>query len=316
MRLVQFFNGTHILDAVDSSPINRGIDISKLIVSSISAVSCSVIIASLILSKRTRVEGFNLYLVFLLLPDMCFNVWQLITTIVTLNSGYYPSVSICISTSIMYLQYMSSNLWMNVLVTHEIFNLLGRRHADENEAPKSNRVVMRQVFLVYVISVTVAVMLTCNTPLLDMRINSKSCQPSAHSTVGKIFVYIWLACTGVLPSIYLIYITYVVRTKRLLPNSGKFRFLAQYFMRIAIISFIFTIIIPLVMSINIRFYLGIFMLLQGFIVSLMSLAKEDIRKAVKDTMRCRRLSGGEESKIDYLPSEHDTTQNAAVLSET
>jgi len=286
MVFVQFNNGTHIQDEPDPSP-NHPIELYIYsVISFLSFFSCSGVVGSVIFSKKTRVEGFNLYLVFLLVPDIFLNVWVVIEIINSFIINEYPTRHQCIIGNMSIFTYLASNTWMNVLVGYEVFQMLQHSHQARRFKPSSPGVVIRRTLIVYLLSIIAGLLLTFNSdPLLNTSMDSKTCFPKCENELCEIIQSLILFLTSLIPVVYLIYITCVVYRKKLLPPAGKSRFLTQYFLRISFISVLslISIIVSVVFSTNYSVY---FCSLLGIIVAVLSLGKRDVKAAVKDIFCC------------------------------
>ena len=82
MTWVVFYNGTHVQDGTDMMPVYIDFwDIFASVISALSAIICFVVVGSVLWSKKIQVKGFNLYLVLLLVPDVCYNLYYFTSTI-------------------------------------------------------------------------------------------------------------------------------------------------------------------------------------------------------------------------------------------
>lgn len=289
MSFIVFYNGNHTQDGPNTRQLNSDYDfiIIVLILSFICATFCFIVVCSVLCSGKTRVDGFNLYLVFLLVPDVCQSIMQIIVRSVSLKNNIYYVKNQCIIGCFIMNAYIGSNLWMNVLVAHEIFIMLKHTNQGKRFKPSSPKVVLCRVSIVYSLSIVMAILLTFNTkPLLDTRIDSEHCNPRFYGVRTIVCGYFLVGLAYCSPPMYLIYITFVVYKKNLLPPTGKSRFLALYFLRITIVAIIFTIIAILTSLDDIAEGLIILVALQGIFVSLMSVAKNDIYDAVMGAFCC------------------------------
>jgi len=292
MPLVVFFNGTHVTDGVNPSPIDRSYTHATFVLAIISSIVCFTVICSVLWSKKTRVEGFNIYLVFLLVPDVFFNIWCAVISKINLNAGVFPSVSIlCVISSITLASYVTANLWMNALVASEVYRMLQHSHQARRFEPSTPCKVMRRVLIVYAASILLSMFLTFNTkPLLDTRLDSNRCNIGFYDSHSLIVGYLLVVTAVVPPSIYLIYVTCVVYKNKLLPPAGTSRFLALFFLRISLAALFLTIMALATVALRSVKLLLPFLVVQGIIVSLLSLGKHDVRAAMMDTLCCYRFT--------------------------
>jgi len=289
MPLIVYYNGTHYQDGPDTSPIDhRNFFISIVILAAVSAISCAVVIGSVLWSKKASASGFNLYLIFLLIPDLLFNIRQCIVNILILKAGVFPLKYHCMIGAFTTVSYVMINLWMNVLIAHEVYQMLQHSHQAKRYKPSSPRIVFCRVSIVYIISIIFSMLTLFNTPLIDGRLDSKNCIPTFFGSGFESFIarYAINVLAHFLPCIYLIYIAVIVRKNNLLPPGGKSRFLALFFFRVAIITVCFTATGLMVILVDSLYIFLVITIIQGILVSLTSLQKEDIYAAVKDTFFC------------------------------
>lgn len=289
MPAVVFYNGTHVQDGPDNfapAEINF-LEISASVLAALSAILCFVVISSILWSTKTRVEGFNLYLVFHLVPDVCYNLLHIAHRVIKMRYGVYQFPFQCIIINIFGTTYTSINFWMNVLIAHEIYQILDNSHQARRFKPSSSGVVLRRVSIVYVLTIILAILGTVNTkPLYDVRLDSRSCVAKPYDTKSTVISYTILSLITVIPCMYLIYITYIVHKKKLLPPSGKHRFIALYFFRIAFVAVFITVTCLVTIAFGRVYIYAILLTIEGIIVSSMSLTKNDVHAAVLDTFCC------------------------------
>jgi hypothetical protein len=299
MALVQFYNGTHIQSDTDpSSQQNWVMLICYLVVSVLSLIACSVVVGSVIYSKKTRVKGFNLYLVILLVPDICFNAITTVDMMEAFIVGSWPRKHQCVLGIISIYSYIGMNSWINVFVSKEIFQMLTTSNQVRRFNPSPRDKVLRNAAIVYLVSITFGVLLTVNTkPIIGTVLDSKTCYPRCQDDLCESIRLVIVLFIAVVPTCCLIYFTFVVYKRELLPPAGKSRFLSIYFLRITILSLLFAlaIIIALVVDIG-GDLLGFFCVCQGFLVSLLSYSKRDVKSAINDTFCCNLTCSTKGSK--------------------
>jgi len=314
MPIVIFSNETHIIDGTVMNPIDINfIEIGAAVTSALSAILSFVIVVSILWSEKTRVEGFNLYLILNLVPDSTINTFLFIMRVINFVDGERSAPYQCILGSIFTITWTVTNLWINVLIVYEIHQMLQHSHQARRFKPSSCPVVLRRVSIVYVLSIIIAMLGTINTrPFLDVRLDAIHCTPKLFGTDSTIIGYTISALAAVVPCVYIIYTTLTVYRKKLLPPSGTSRFLAMYFLRIAFVATFLTIIIFITQLFD---TVNIYMVLiaaQSIFVSVMTLSKHDINAAIIDTLWC---CGDFEllRKSDKKISKTDPTRTASNL---
>lgn len=283
MSLLVFYNGTHFQDEFDETTVNINYLICVLVLSSLSAISCCAVVGSILCSKQARAQGFNLYLVFLLMPDICLCAWQIVTKILVLQNGARRFQFECVVGRMVSVAYCTINFWINVLVANDIYQMLKKPIARRDYKPVSSKTLICRVFIVYVLSLIVTIIFTFNTkPFMDLRIDPKECNTKGYDTQTILTGYCLTVFAFGLPPIYHTYVFCIVLKKKLLPPTGVNRFLSIYFLRIMFFSVFFTILGILTMFVRDSAFFLIFLVSQGMIVALMSFQKKDIRIAVRD----------------------------------
>jgi len=287
MTWVVFYNGTHVQDGTDMMPFDIDFwDISGSVISALSVIICIVVVGSVLWSKKIQVNGFNLYLVLLLVPDVCYNLYYFTHRLIRMQYDVYPFPSQCIMGSIFTYAYTSINFWINVLIAHEIYQMLQDSHQGRRSKP-SRGVVLRRVSIVYVLSIILAILWTVNTkPFYDVRLDSRLCTPKPHDTMSSAICYTMISLITAIPCIYIIYITHKVHKRKLLPPSGQSRFIALYFLRISFVTATITCILFITFKFDRIDLFFTLISIEGILVSLMSLQKYDVHEAVIDTCRC------------------------------
>ena len=293
MNLVVYYNGTHIKDGMESIPITiNPLDILLLIMLGLGTIICLIVITSILWSKKARVEGFNLYLIFYLIPDTCFNLQQFIIKLISVISGIwpFPSTTICTLSPIVAAIYVIINLWMNVLIAYNTFKLLQYSHQGKRYHPSSRQVVFRRVGIVYTLATIIGVLYATNMRgFYDVRIDSRTCVTRLNGRLSYIVYYTVAFLCLITPCLYLLYVAFSVHKNKFLPTiSSKTRFLALYFFRIAFIACGLTITSLILVGLNIYHEVFPFvMTTQSIFVSLIAVTKNDIHEAIIDSFCCR-----------------------------
>lgn len=305
-----YYNGTHFQDRGDVIPFpiySNHLAIWSLVMHGLATSMCSIVIASILWSKKTQVQGFNLYLIFNLVPDLWCNLYKFITRLfkfglgVPLDSYPYP----CLIGTITIVSYVLMNLWVNALAVYEVYQMLQYTHQCRRFNPTPSGVIIRRVFIIYGASVIAAILLTLNTkPFLDIRIHPDSCTPSSYGIQSCAIAYTLLVLFTVIPWSFIIYVVLKIRKNSLLPSSGKCRFLALYFLCIAFVASTITTTVIVTKATKKSVEFLIVLSAQSILVSLMSMKKKDIHDAVFDTCFSLCRSNEKRNEISETKSNH------------
>jgi hypothetical protein len=135
-----------------------------------------------------------------------------------------------------------------------------------------------------------------------------ACLPREIDTRTSVFFWLcFFPLFAGIPTVYVVYVSYNVFQRKLLPPSGKRRLLAVYFFRLIfafLIMWIPTLIILFIVvsgvPTSVLFAGGTWSHLQGAVSAGLSLMKPDIKDAVKNFVLCRSYHGNEETDRSYL----------------
>jgi hypothetical protein len=253
-----------------------------------------------IASAPNSLSSFNMYLIFIILPDAMLNgivgislFWE------ASHEGTYTS-AFCKARNSFSFFYYFTNLYMNAVVAREINILVQNSYRRIRTRPPPFRKVAGQIIGVYLLAALLAAW--C---LLEVRwspytiTDAVYCNPSTGSPTDDPVFTEWtgtlvgLAMVGP-PFIYVFWVGWHVWKSNLLPIKGRTRALSLYFFRIVLVFFCFYIpsisIAFIYFNIptdyhSIRFWmLWVFTLLiplQCIVTLKLVMTKDDINKAIR-----------------------------------
>lgn len=293
-----------------------------IVLSSITLSVCLIFICSIVSDKRTRIQGYNLYLVFLAIPDALANLFILVRNSLTISGApVSPTVHIFLA-SVEYF-YAAANMWLNGLIVGQIHHVLRKSNKFVKIPPPSVSHVCKQSAGIYVFAsgwFGWAFFLYYRGLVLfplDQVVN------------------IWIVTRVFMvapPLCYVIYVCVHVWRRKLLPRSGRTRVLSLYFLRVVIVFLVtwvpYFIIYEIAWNVthsrwmvHISYYLGS---VQGLMSVVVALSKPDIKRAVFQFVSCgqkkkklnrsrpRRVLG---TSLDVLPPPETSMPPATTLSE-
>ena len=119
-------------------------------VASLSAAASFVVIAVIARRPRLRSQPFNLLVVGLVGPDFVFSSCCSITCLLNyLHGEWFGGTRACDWQSLYCIFGTSASIWMNVVVTQELYRMALRTHAMKTYNPLPTREVYRRIGIVY-----------------------------------------------------------------------------------------------------------------------------------------------------------------------
>ena len=194
--------------------------------------------------KETRMKAYNIYLIFLILPDAQLNlIWCVARIYESLNMGEYTNhPRLCLARNGSSYFYYFGNLWLNAIVGYEIYNMVLNSHRRKKTPPPTVKKVLIQIGSVFVVIGLVTAWSISDgitwSPYTTT--NTLYC----HTNVGSPVFTKWVATTILFllvlpPIIYVTFVYYRIYKYNLLPKSGRTKAISMYFLRILIVFFAF-----------------------------------------------------------------------------
>lgn len=119
------------------------------VVSWIVSAFTSVVLLSMLSSRRVRRNAFNTYLIFLVFPDFVFSFGCAITCMMNIMKGHYFSNWMCKTQQFYIVFGIAANAWLNLVVAWQIYDLLRKSTKNQNYTIPSRRMAIRQSLMVY-----------------------------------------------------------------------------------------------------------------------------------------------------------------------
>uniref|UniRef100_A0A7S1YVF3 Uncharacterized protein n=1 Tax=Ditylum brightwellii TaxID=49249 RepID=A0A7S1YVF3_9STRA len=274
----------------------RELFIARIIWMALSAItlfSSSIFIGGILRSPNARSQGYNLYLVFLAIPDALANLMILVRNGLTVsNTPAHPTVHVFL-VSYEYF-YASSNMWLNAVIVGQIHQVLRKSKMCVKIAPLSVKTVFIQAGLTYAWS-----SLWFAWAFI---LYSRALVWFSLPTVVNIWIITRALIVGP-PLLYLIGVCVHIWKYKLLPRSGRTRVLSLYFLRVVIVFLVtwvpYFVIFEIAFNVTfsrfmvyISYYLGS---IQGFLSVVVAMSKPDVKRAVYQFLCCRKPEA--ESKL-------------------
>ena len=267
-------------------------------------VATMVGIASLILflgiafSPKARKNPFNLYLLYLSIPDFIFSLSCGITCLLNAINGEYWAAWMCNFQQWYCVFGIGSNAWLNACVVRELYKMLWFGYNRRRYTSPSLHFVSQQALVVFLFMGFLGTWGVIEAPHWPYHAGAPSglaCLPIEVDHASSLFF--WLVFfplfTGI-PSVYIIYVTYRIWRYKLIPPTGKRRLLTVYFGRLIFVFYIMWLptmillfVIPSYGPTWVHFLGGLWSHLQGAVSMAVSLMKPDIASAVKHLLLCQ-----------------------------
>jgi len=254
-----------------------------LIISATSVFLLSLLMTSILASPGARLDSFNVYLVFLAIPDWFLNLYTLIILLLQLADKTFENFYLVFGASSGFL-----NNFINMIICYEIKKMVLRSHQRIGTNPPTIKHALVQCLTTFILSILWGTALYMFLSLL-------------YVSVGVPYL-IFLAAI-LFPFIYSLHALWRIRKTGILSLTGRTRSLTIYFHRILLVFVIFLIpgqcfgIMALVILVvnhtksglmaadRLLFTSTCLILLQGGVTAVVAMAfKPDIRTSAKKIM--------------------------------
>ena len=244
-----------------------------------------------------RSNGYNLYLVFLLIPDALNNIVMAAASFMeaSRNGQYTPAM--CNVRVFAGQWYYFCLIWLNAVVAQSIFSFLSKSARRQHLKPPTQRAVIIKCLVVFLFTALVGAWSAINTSwslthVIDMdTCNSQPGGTGDNPAFGELAYMIVILGVVMPPIVYTTIVAFRIWCKKLLPPEGRRRSIALYFGRIMVAYYLF--LLPAFAFILLYFAMpegsaGQFWIvwaytllgpLQTFVTLKFAMAKEDIGRA-------------------------------------
>lgn len=272
----------------------------------------AAILIGFLSSKNVRSRSFNVYLIYLMIPDSAYStLCGIVCLLHALNGSQIASL--CNFQMMFIVWGVGSNMWLNAAVTHQLYAMLKSSNDVHKYKVPTIKYVTVQALAVYVTMIflgTWGLIEAQQWPHYVASTSGLACLPMEQDWKSSIFFWlVFFPLFGGVPVAYITYVSFIIWKKKLLPPKGKRRLLALYFGRIVfvfvlcwvpymILLFVFTTWMPT----WVHFLGGTLSHLQGTASAILSLQKPDLLIAVKRFYCCERGEGGKSNLTEPTES--------------
>ncbi|GAX26780.1 hypothetical protein FisN_9Lh045 [Fistulifera solaris] len=261
------------------------------------AIFVASVLMSMLCNKRIRKSGFNLYLVFLMIPDFLFSFLCSVNCGLNVSAGSYISEAWCWFQTFYVTFSIGANSWLNSIVAYHIYDLLQKSSQRQRYIPPSRRKVILNSLAVYGWSAFLASWVFWDIlPHQPGLQNGLACLPVMYSDESMIFFFTaFLPALVGIPAVYVIYAAIQIWWLNLLPATGGTRNVSVFIARL-ILVFIVMWLPSLVLMFIARFWIepwgawagGTWSHLQGAVSAVVCLMKPAIGNGYLLFMTCGR----------------------------
>ena len=211
-------------------------------VNAVVAISCLILLVSMLRSPKVREQSFNLYLVAITFPDFVMSFMCLLTCAMSASSATYFSESMCGFQSWYLVWAIASNCWVNAVISHQVHKMLKISHNRGRYNPPTRVYVMKQAGCVYVYAAFLASISAWAIPGVPLESGSYRgfvCFPKTYDTASTIvFWLVFCPLYLFIPAFYVLWCAADIWRKKMIPPVGRRRALAIYFLRIVFVFII------------------------------------------------------------------------------
>ena len=282
-------------------PFQRRLVIAEsvaLAIGSLGLCTCLIFILGMISSRKARSQAFNLYLIFLSIPDALLDLGNVLWASNTLSGAHFP----CHWRNAFLFFYAMANVMLNSVILRQVYILLRDSNKRRRFVPPRTQLVYKQAMVVFFCAI-----------LFGIWGATSACGmvfPYDRANTQKIINVLTWTLMAAIPLAHFIFTCVRVWRRRLLPKSdGRTRTMALYLLRV-LVSFVL-FFLPCMIIVNLEWvghnprlhmnYLVRYLSsLQGIVSVAIALTKPDVRRAVKNFLVCRCMveeaDGSDDSK--------------------
>ena len=294
----------------------------------------------LVTSRKARKQSFNVYLMYLMIPDFVFSICCGITCLLNAVNGSYYSHWMCNFQQWYCVWGIGANCWLNALITYQLHSLLKCSQQTRRYRIPPPKNVTKHALLVYLYCAFLGSWGLfpqststqdnndqTNFPYHAIQISGLACIPVEADLASSLFFWLFfMPLFSLIPIFYVIYVAIDIWRRQLLPSRGKRRLLALYFGRIIIVFLVFwgpyfllNYLLASVVPTWVIYVGGTLSHLQGPVSAGVSLMKPDIWHAVRRFWTCQcdwfreEDSNKESSSIPIIAVSDENNSSSNVI---
>ena len=265
------------------------------------AIFIGFMLVALLVNRKARSNPFNLFLIYLMVPDFAFSAFCGLTCFMNTSVGHYWSASMCQFQSFYLVFGVAANTWLNFFVAWELHRLLwSSRVLRKYQMPSTLRVTCTAL-IVYAFSCFLASWALWavhfdNFPHRTMTLSGLGCSPLEYSRPStRFFFVVWIPLVCAIPLVGVGGIGAHIWYTGIMPPTGKRRMLAMFLGRIIAAFIIMWVPFFAISVVGTGSPWLVFAGLswghfQGAVSVCIAMTKPDIRHAFLRLMRCQCCS--------------------------
>ena len=248
--------------------------------------------------KVLRNNAYNTYLIYLMIPDITYQLFCATTCLSSATIGHYTSTAMCKFQQWYGVSTVGANIWLNAVIAYELRKILLHVKQGKRYQPPTSRQVSIQALLVYAYTGFLGTWCLYQPEQKEGSLwafhtgirSGLGCLPlevDRRSTIY--FFFVFFPIYALIPLLVVAYVSYDVWRYSLLPQTGNSRLLTIYFGRLIAGFFIFWFPAMVMWFFFapfsrpwIQFAAGAVGHIQGGFSAAISLLKPDIAQALRD----------------------------------
>ncbi|CAJ1937600.1 unnamed protein product [Cylindrotheca closterium] len=256
--------------------------------------------ASILIQKNLRGKPFNMYLLYLMVPDFVFCLLCSITCFLNATKGSYWSVPMCHLQQWYSVFGIGGSAWINAIIAYQIHEMLKNSNVRRRYRVPTKKSVTLQCLAAFAWVIFLGswgIYDTEHFPFHSGQMAGLACLPLEVDQASTLFFWlVFFPLFAGIPTGYGLWVGWHVYRNNLLPPMGKRRLLSVYFGRLLLVycvmwipAILFIFIIPGSLKVPAwtAFAGGTWSHLQTFVSCCAIVMKPDINEAYKDFMLCR-----------------------------
>jgi hypothetical protein len=263
----------------------------------VTGVFITVLLIPIVSTAKVRKNPFNVYLIFLMIPDVLVAWICGFTCLSNAIAGHFTSSFMCYFQSFYMIAAIGTNSWLNVCVTRQLYIMLNAARLFQRHELPSHRQVIKEAAFVYIYSLFLATLAMFDAPWWPHKTRmtiGAACVPMDYDTASTVFFYcVFFPLLFGIPLAYVCWVAYQIYKHKMLPPAGRRRILSIYFFRLAAVfvimwlpGLLFLFVTSAWLDPWVQWAGGAWSHLQGLASAMVSLLKPDIWKAVRDFWCC------------------------------
>ena len=296
-------NETHTrYDYPRAWPSHTKLHVEFAVLATINAVTATfvfLLIIAILRSRRVRKGPFNLYLLFIAIPDFMVSFLCFFTCALSAPQREYFSEWMCGFQSFYLNWSFISNAWLNGMIVYQIHKMLRQSNVRHRYTPPTHARVMMHAACVYTYAAFWGFLCGFNLEFLPHSSHlyyGFACMPMEYNMASTLFFWlVYIPFTLGLPLLYAVYVLVDIIKNKLLPPTGKRRALTMFLLRLCFLYF--AVWFPFL----VLFLVGNFVVinplihwtgaaishLQGLFSAVFCLTNEDIRRSFILVVKCQ-----------------------------